>query len=816
MEGAGLRMATGWVGAPLRRREDLRLLTGRGRFIDDLAPVPRCHHAALLRSPHAHARILRVDTSAARAQPGVVAVLTGADIVPLLRPFAVGVPSPPPYYPIAVDRVRYVGEPVAVVVATSRYAAEDALEAVEVDYEPLPAVVDAEAATAPGAPRVHDTLPSNVVLHRTFTYGDVEGAFRSADLVVEGTYRFPRYASTPIETYGVIAHHDPAEGTYTVWCNFHGPFSMHPLMARALGVPEHRLRLIVPEDIGGSFGIKTMLYPYIVLLAAAARLAQGPVRWIEDRREHLLASSSGADRRMRLQAAVTKDGEVRALRLEATDNVGAYIRAPEPGCLFRTHGNVTGPYRIPAVALDLRAVLTHTAPTGLNRGYGNQQLYFGVERLMDAVAEALGMDPAEVRLRNLISPEAFPYRTPTGGVYDSGDYPRAFRRLLEKAAYGDLRRAQDEARRAGRLLGIGLAVAVDPSVSNMGYVDLAYPAEERRQRAKSGGAEAATLSMDPTGTVTLLLNTAPEGQGHETVAAQIVASELGIDPDQVRVDARMDTLTHAWTIASGSYSSRFAGAGASAVAEAARRLRDKLVRIASCLLEAAPEDIEVAGGACQVRGAPQRSVPFRRLAGVAHWDPDRLPPGMDPGLHVTAFYTLPTLGAVSDADQVNSSGTYGFCAELAVVEVDPETWEVRCHRYVAVHDAGRILNPLLAEGQVHGAAAHGLGGALYEELVYDSAGQLLTASFMDYPCPTAAEVPRIEVEHLETPSPITVLGSKGLGESSAMTAPVLLANAVADALRPLGVRIRELPLTPARLAAWVREAAAGGLGREAP
>lgn len=809
MAGIEARSGSRWVGAPVRRREDLRLLTGRGRFIDDLSPLPGLHHAALLRSPHAHARILRCDPSAARAVPGVVAVLTGAEIVPLLTPFAVGIPQPPPYYPIAVDRVRYVGEPVAVVVATSRYAAEDGAEAIVVDYEPVPAVVDPEAAARPDSMRVHDTLPSNVVLHRTFTYGDVEGAFQRADLVVEETYRFPRYASTPIETYGVIATYDPAEDSYTVWCNFHGPFSMHPLMARALGVPEHRLRLIVPEDIGGSFGIKTMLYPYVVLLAAAARLARVPVRWTEDRREHLLASSSGADRRMRIQAAVTRDGRVGGLRLWATDNVGAYIRAPEPGCLFRTHGNVTGPYRIPAVALDLRAVLTHTAPTGLNRGYGNQQLYFGLERLMDAVAEFLGMDPADVRLRNLIPPEAFPYRTPTGGVYDSGDYPRAFRRLLERADYPELRRAQAEARRTGRLLGIGLAAAVDPSVSNMGYLDLSYPPEERRSRAKSGGAEAATLSMDPTGTVTLLLGTAPEGQGHETVASQIVADVLGVDPDQIRVDARMDTLTHAWTIASGSYSSRFAGAGASAVLEAARRLREKLVRIAAHLLEAAPEDIEVADGACRVRGAPHRSLSFRRLAGVAHWDPQRLPPGMDPGLHVTAFYTLPTLAAVSDADEVNSSGTYGFCAELAVVEVDPETWEARCHRYVAVHDAGRILNPLLAEGQVHGAVAHGLGGALYEELVYDATGQVLTGSFMDYLCPTAAEMPRIDVEHLETPSPVTPLGSKGLGESSSMTAPVLLANAVADALRPLGVRVRELPLTPDRLMAWVRSAREG-------
>ncbi len=713
-------------------------------------------------------------------------------------------PAPPPYYPIAVDRVRYAGEPVAVAIATSRYAAEDAVDAVVVEYEPLPAVASIQAALAPDAPRVHDGLPSNVVLHRTFTYGDLDGAFAGAEVVVEDDYRFPRYASTPIETYGVIAAYDPADGAYTVWCNFHGPFSMHALMARALRVPEHKLRLIIPADIGGSFGIKTMLYPYAVLVAAAARIAGVPVRWIEDRREHLLASSSGADREMHLAAALTRDGRVRGLRIRATDNVGAYIRAPEPGCLFRTHGNTTGPYAIAAVGLDLRAVLTNTAPTGLNRGYGNQQLSFGLERLMDTIAETLGLDPAEVRARNLLPRDAFPYRTPTGGLYDSGDYPRAFRRLLERADYAGLRRAQAEARRGGRLVGIGLAAAVDPSVSNMGYVDLAYPAAERRQRAKSGAAEAATLTVDPTGAVTLLLSTAPEGQGHETVAAQIVADELGVDPGQIRVVARMDTLTHAWTISSGSYSSRFAGAGASAVAQAARRLREKIVRIAAHLLEAGPEDIEVAGGECRVRGAPQRAVSIRRIAGAAHWDARSLPHGTEPGLHVTAFFTLPTVDRVSDADEVNSSGTYGFIAELAVAEVDPETWEVRCSRYVAVHDAGTILNPLLALGQVHGAAVHGLGGALYEHLAYDADGQLLTASFMDYLCPTAAEAPAFDVEHVETPSPLSLLGAKGLGESSAMTAPVLLANAVADALRPLGIPVRELPLTPDRLAAWAR------------
>jgi 2-furoyl-CoA dehydrogenase large subunit len=791
-----------WIGHPLKRVEDRRLLTGRGTFIDDLPTPVNVHHAAIVRSPHAHARIRGYDVAAALGMDGVVSVITGEDVAKRTKPFAVGVSAPVHYSCAATDKVRFVGEPVAVVVARTRALAEDAADAVRVDYEPLPAVVDVERALEPGAPVLHEAVGSNLAGHRRLVYGDPDRAFAEAELVIRERFRFPKFSSTPIETYGVVARWDPVDGVHTVWANFMGPFIMHPLIARALGVAENKLRLIVPPDIGGSFGIKSTLYPYIALIALTARLAGVPVKWIETRREHLLASSSGTDRVADRELAARRDGTVVAMRYRWLDNVGGYIRSPEPGCSFRAIGNYVGPYRFQHLEVDAGVVMTNKGLTGPNRGYTCGHLYFETERMMDLLADELGLDPVEVRRRNLIPRDAFPYRTPTGGLYDSGDYAAVLDRAVEVARYDELRREQATARAAGRYVGIGVALAVDPSVSNMGYVAAALDPQFRAKPEylpKSGTMETATVRVDPMGRVTAVLATAPQGQGHQTVVAQIVADELGVHPDDVTVVDEMDTFRSLWSISSGSYSSRFGAMGTSAVALAARKLKTKLVDYAAHLMELPAERLHFAEGAVRLREGRGPSYTVKDLAGRGHWNPTSFPAGMDPGLHATAVFSFEGATPVDLDDRVNSSNTYGFITEIMAVEVDPETAAITILRYVSVHDAGTIINPLIAEGQIHGGALHGLGGALGEELRYDEAGQCVSATFMDYAIPTAADAPPIEIAHLSSPSPLTPLGSKGLGESSSMTIPAVIANAVSDALRPLRLRITELPMTRPRL-----------------
>ena len=791
-----------WIGHPLKRIEDRRLLTGRGAFVDDLPMPANVQYAAVVRSPHAHASIHGYDVGSALAMDGVLAVITGEDVARHTKPFPVGVSAPIHYYCAATDKARFVGEPVAVVVARTRALAEDAAQAVRVEYEPLSAVVDVERALEPVAPLLHEPVGSNLAGHRRLVYGDPDSAFAEADVVIRERFRFPKFSSTPIETYGVLARWDAIDGVYTVWANFMGPFIMHALTARALGVAENKLRFIVPPDIGGSFGIKSTLYPSITLIALTARLTGVPVKWIETRREHLLASSSGTDRVADRELAARRDGTVLGMRYRWLDNVGGYIRSPEPGCSFRAIGNYVGPYRFQHLEVDAGVVMTNKGLTGPNRAYTCGHLYFETERMMDLLADRLGLDPVEIRRRNLIPREAFPYRTPTGGLYDSGDYAAVLDRAVELARYDDLRRAQAVARAAGRYVGIGVALAVDPSVSNMGYVATALDPQFRAKPEylpKSGAMEAATLRVDPLGRVTAVMGTAPQGQGHQTVVAQIVADELGLHPDEITVVDEMDTFRTTWSISSGTYSSRFGSIGTSAVVLAARKLKAKLVEYAAHVMEVPPARLHFDDGAVRLREGRGPSYTVKDLAGRAHWNASSLPEGMEPGLQATAFFGFAGATPVDLEDRVNSSNTYGFIAEIMAVEIDPETAAIKVLRYVSVHDAGTVINPMIAEGQIHGGALHGLGGALCEELRYDEAGQCLTATFMDYAIPTAEDAPPVEIAHVSTPSPLTPLGSKGLGESSSMTVPAVIANAVSDALRPLGVGITELPITRPRL-----------------
>lgn len=773
----------GWVGSPVPRKEDEALLTGRARFIDDLSPVAGIRFAAILRSPHPHARIMRIDVARALALPGVHDVVTGKDIAALIGPVPCVVKVPIAYYPIAIDRARYVGEPVAVVVADTRYIAEDACDLIDVEYDVLPAVADLRSAMASDAPVLHEKAGTNVINRRTFRYGDPDKAFAQADRVFDLSYSFPRYASTPMETFGVIAHFERAPDRFTVWSNFQGPFVIQPLMAGALRVPGNRLRLITPPSSGGSFGVKQAILSYIVLLAAVSRKTGLPVKWIEDRAEHLAAATASSDRLGTISAAFQNDGKLTGLRFKNIANMGAYIRAPEPASLYRMHAASNGCYDVQNIAIDNELVVTNCTPVGLNRGYGGPQFYFALERIMEMAARGLGIDAAELRRRNFIAADAFPYQAPAGAVFDAGDYDAALSELLRIADYEALKRRRDEARRAGRLFGIGFAAGVEPSGSNMAYVGLAQTAEERGRADKKSGANAsAVISVDPSGQVTLRLDSTPNGQGHATVAAQIVADALGLKPDDIDVVTDIDTLTGAWSIASGNYSNRFASIVVEAIAQSSRQVAQKIKLLAAEVLDVRPEEVDLYEGYARVRGGSNKGLPFRKVAARAHWDPAGLPMGCAPGLVETAIVSPKILGALDEQDRIASAATFGFVIDLAAIEIDRKTGTLRIEKYVSVHDVGTQLNPKIVEGQVHGGFVHGLGAALYEELAYDERGNFLSGSFGDYLCPTAVEVPPIEIGHVETVSPINSLGAKGMGDGSSMLTPAAIANAVADAL----------------------------------
>src|SRR5437763_8017147 len=565
------------------RVEDAELLRGRGRFADDL-PEPRgVLHAAILRSPHGHAELISIDSVAALAMPGVACVVTGEDAKRWTRPFAVAVKTAMQQWCLAVDRVRYVGEPVAVVLAQTRHLAEDAIEQIAVEYRPLPVIIDPEAATLPEALLLHSAVGSNIVSDRSFRYGDSEAAFAAAAHRIAIATRYPRNAGTPLETFVVLAEHLPGEDAYEITANFQGPLAMHPVMALALGIPGNRLRLRTPPDSGGSFGAKHAVFPHIVLMALAARKAGRPVKWVETRREHLTAATSATNRVTTLTAAVDEEGVITALDWDQLEDCGAYLRAPEPATLYRMHGNMTGAYRVPNLAIRNRVVMTNKTPSGLVRGFGGPQVYFALERLIQNIAVTLGLDPLDVIRRNLV--DRFPYRCPAGAVLDSGDYHAAVEQAVREGGLDAAYRRREEARAAGRLYGIGFAAIIEPSISNMGYITTVLSLEERQKAGAKGGAQAAAaVAIDPLGDVSAVIDSLPQGQGHRTVTAQVVGDVFGLPASAVRVEAALDTGRDPWSIAAGNYSSRFAGATAGAAYLAATKLRDKLARIAAAQL----------------------------------------------------------------------------------------------------------------------------------------------------------------------------------------------------------------------------------------
>jgi len=786
----------GWVGRAYPLKEAARLVAGRGRFLDDLAPA-RLLHVAMLRSPHAHARIVALDVTAAAALPGVAAILTGAQAAALSKPIRPLIPTAVPVgdWCLAADRARFVGEPIVAVAAVDRATAEDAVEAIRVTWEVLPAAVDAEAGARGEGPLLYPELGSNVVWHDTLTYGDVDAAFAAADGVLRERFEMQRYASTPLETFGCIAAYDAGTDAYTFWSNDQRPGLTMSILAESLGVPQSRLRLTCP-DIGGGFGNKRRP-AWLLVCALLAKRTGRSVKFVEDRRESLTALMHAAGGVMEVALAYRADGTLLGLSVRDVTDEGKNLVSPTQHNLIKL-GNIANGYRIPAIRYEAWSVLTNKCPTGANRGIGKPFMCFAIERSMALLARRLGLDPAELRLRNYVGVDEMPYRTPTGAEYDSGDYHATLRAALARFRYAERRREQVEGRGRGRLLGIGVATSVEPAGTNLASYEIITG-----RRAASGSAEAAMVRIEPDGRVRAAIGDPPSGQGYETVVAQIVADELGVAPDEVDVARGFDSATTPWLYLSGNYSNKFSVTDTGAVVGAARRVRDKLVRLAAHRLEADPVDLELRDGAVRVRGVPGRALTLGELARTAYADVLGLPPGEEPGLEARHAHQNPLARPMDAARRVPSQLVFANAAHCCLVEVDPGTGGVRILAYVVVHDCGRELNPLIVEGMVHGSTAHGIGAALLEEFRYDEHGQLLTSTFMDYLKPTALDVPDIDVGRLEHPSPVTPLGAKGVGEGGAIPGPAAVANAVEDALAPYGVTVRALPLTPETVWRWL-------------
>ncbi len=767
--------AGGGAYGPLRRKEDARFVRGKGHFVDDIA-LPGMLHGAILRSPVAHATIRSVDTAAALAHPKVAAVITGADLaerglawMPTISADVQAV--------LATDKVRFQGQEIAFVMATDRYAARDALELIDVDYEVLPAVADALLAMAPDAPVIRDDLPGKQDNHVfDWAAGDkaaADAAFAAADVVVAQDMLYPRSHPAPLETCGTVACYDPLDGRLTVWSTSQAPHAHRTLYALAAGLPEHKIRIISP-DLGGGFGNKVPVYPGYLCAVVGSMITGKPVKWVEDRSENLMSTSFARDYHMHGEIAATRDGKILGLRASVLADHGAFNGTAQPTQYPAGFFHMfTGSYDMQAAHCTVTGVYTNKAPGGVaySCSFRITEAVYLVERLVDLLARELDLDPAELRLRNLLRPDQFPYTCPTGWTYDSGDYPRALRLAMDIAGYDELRREQAVRRARGEYMGIGLSfftegVGAGPK-SQMDILGL-------------GLADGADLRVHPTGSVVLAISVQTQGQGHETTFAQIVASELGISVDDVEV---VHGDTDRTPFGMGTYGSRSTPVSGAAAAVAARRVRERARIVAAAMLEVAADDLEWADGRWQVRGDPEQGRSFAQIAMAAHSGLE-LPAGVEGHLDASAVYNPPNL-------------TFPFGAYICVTDVDPGTGEVRVRRFIAVDDCGVRINPMIVEGQVHRGLADGVGMALMQAIVFDAEGNCLGGSFMDYLLPTSMECPSFELGATVTPSPHHPIGAKGVGESATVGSPAAVVNSVMDALAPLGVRHADMPLTPA-------------------
>ncbi|HXG53527.1 MAG TPA: xanthine dehydrogenase family protein molybdopterin-binding subunit [candidate division Zixibacteria bacterium] len=764
--------AIGLIGAPVRRVEDAALITGKGCFVEDIK-LPGMLHLAFARSPYPHARITSIDTSAAGAIPGVLAVVTGDDLPAHLHiPVAPMVPGMkvPPNPLLARGAVHAVGTPIAAVVAESRAAAEDAAGAVAVEYDPLPAVVSAEKALEPGAPLAREELDSNVCYVATKKGGDVERAFAEAEHVVRMRIASPRLVALALEPRGVVARPEPT-GDLTVWLSTQSPHRVRPDLAAAIGFPEHRIRIVAP-DVGGGFGSKGLLYREDALACHLALELRRPVKWIATRSEDFVTTNQGRDQVMTSELALKRDGTMLGLKVRVVGNLGAYLNSLSAIPPLRMMAMAPGCYRIRNCQVEVVAVFTNTVPTGPYRGAGRPESVLNIERLVDKAARDLGIDRIEIRRKNFIRPEEFPYRTGVNVEYDSGDYEKSLAEALRLSGYENLLRYRDEARRRGELVGVGLSTFVEPS--------------------GGAGFESATVRVERTGEITVLTGSSSHGQGHETVFAQVVAEKMRVSMEHVVV-RHGDTFAVQQGV--GTFGSRSAILGGGALALATDRVVEKARRIAAHLMEAAADDIVQADGGFAVAGVPGRTVTWRQVAAAAHGG--NLPRGMEPGLHETVFFD-PRREA------------WGFGAHLAVVRIDRDTGALTIEKLVLVDDCGVVLNPLIVNGQIHGGVAQGLGEALCEQMLFGENGEVLTGSLMHYAAPRAADIPELTLGETVTPNPFNPLGVKGVGEAGCNGAPPAVANAVMDALAPLGIDHIDMPYTAPRLWAAIQEATRKG------
>ncbi|HKN93076.1 MAG TPA: xanthine dehydrogenase family protein molybdopterin-binding subunit [Thermoleophilaceae bacterium] len=781
----------GPIGRRMKRKEDPRLITGRGNYVDDIS-LPGMLHMALVRSDVAHARITSIDASAAEGMEGVHAVLTGEDI-------DVGAPLPmvwvppgvevktPEHWPLARGEVNHVGDPVAVVVGSDKYGVIDAAAQIVVQYEELPAVIDPEKALEDGSPLVHEDLGTNKTHEWALGGGDMDAAMSEADVVVERRIVNHRTAGAAIEPRGCIA--EWRGESVTLWTATQIPHLVRLFLAGELGVSEEKIRVVAPE-VGGGFGSKLNHYAEEVLACYLSRKLGRPVKWLETRSENLAATTHGRDLILYCKMGLKQDGTITGLHAKIVADLGAYYQLLTPFIPCFAAFVMSGCYKIPAVQTDIVGVFTNKFATDAVRGAGRPEATHAIEVMIEQAAAELGMDPLELRRKNFIPKEDFPAEVAVGVVYDSGDYHGTLDKLLEHVNLDDFRREQAELREHGVYRGIGFSTYVE--ICGLAPSRVVGPSGVGIQ---GGFWESAVVRVHPSGSATVYTGSSPHGQGHETGFAQIVAERLGIEPENVEV---MHGDTDTGPFGMGTYGSRTLSVGGEAAGRAAMKVQEKAKKLAAHLLEAAPEDIELSGGRYQVRGSPDKGMPLADIS-LAAYVPENIPEGMEPGLEETSFY-----------DPENFVWPFG--AHAAIVDVDIDTGKVEVARYVAVDDCGRAINPLLIEGQVHGGIAHAIGQALFEQVVYNDEGQLITGTFVDYALPTAAELPSFETDRTETPSPVNDLGVKGVGEAGTIAATPTMVNAVIDALRPLGVSYMDMPLTPMRVWQAIQEARGSGSG----
>lgn len=779
-----------YIGRAMKRKEDPRFITGRGNYLDDIV-LPNMLHAAIIRSPYAHARILGIDTSAAASMPGVVGVFTGEDIELPPLPYAwqaAGVQNninTP--YALAKGEVHWVGDSLAVVVAETVQQARDAAEAVELDLEELPGVSDAEKAVQPGAPQLHENAPNNIVF--TWSCGketETDQGLRDAEVVIHQKIRNQRLIGVPMETRAAIAQYQAGTEEFTFWLSSQAPH-VHRLVMAAfiLGVPEQNIRVITP-DLGGGFGVKIFMYPEYVLAGWLARKLNRPIKWIETRSEANVATSQGRDHITNIEVGATKDGKVTALRVHTLANMGAYLSTASGGIPTTLYGRLlSGVYKIPAIYCEVKGVFTNTAMVDAYRGAGRPEAAYVIERVMDLVSDETGIDPAEVRRRNFIPPDEFPYDSGVGMLpYDTGNYEPALDKALDMVGYHELRAEQERRRQAGdsKQLGIGLS----------SYVEVCGIAPSAYMAAEGWGAglfESANIKVHLTGKVVVTTGSMPHGQGHETTFAQIAADKLGVPIEDVQLKFG-DTL--ATPFGYGTYGSRSLAVGGEAIVRSTNKIVAKARRLAAHLLEVDIDDIEYVDGTASVKGAPDRVKTIQELAAAAAV-PVNLPDGMEPFFDETTYFDPP-------------SCTFPFGTHIAVVEVDRVTGKSELIRYVAVDDVGNIVNPLVVAGQLQGGIVQGLGQAMVEGAVYDDNGQLITSTLMEYAVPHAQQFPMFELDHTVTPTPVNELGVKGAGEAGTIASTPAFVNAVCDALAPLGIHHVDMPLTAPRVWAAMQEA----------